>query len=168
MNPRTRIGLPGLALTALAALLLGAIGRLPSELGLLVAAGGVGGTVILRTLAPAGARPYAIGPALAALAVVTFAAPVSSGAELLAGLGGVALLVWMVDDPDRPVGGLTRGAPAVAVPALAVGIAWAGSALLPAGALPLGLAGGVLALVLVVLAFVLGRPDLFDREAASS
>ncbi len=74
----------------------------------------------------------------------------------------------MVDDPDRPPGGLARGASTVAIPALAVGIAWSGTILLPTGTLAFGVAAALLALVLAIVAFLAGRPDVFDREEAAT
>jgi hypothetical protein len=79
---------------------------------------------------------------------------------------GLAFLVWLADDPARPAGGARRGLATVAVPALAVGIAWSSTLFLPAGAVPLGVAGGLLALTLALVAFLVGRPSLFDREEA--
>jgi hypothetical protein len=105
-------------------------------------------------------------PALAALVIEAVPAPVGLGTELVAGLAGLAFLVWLADDPARPVGGAFRSLPTVAVPALAVGIAWSSALFLPAGAVPLGVAGALLALTLTAVAFLVGRPALFDREEA--
>ncbi|MGA9840560.1 MAG: hypothetical protein WBS16_09070, partial [Thermoplasmata archaeon] len=59
-----------------------------------------------------------------------------------------------------------RGAVVWAVPGLAVGVAWASEFLLPSTSAPLGVAGGLLAASLIALAYLVSRPELFDREAA--
>ena len=93
-------------------------------------------------------------------------APVGLGIELVAGLAGLAFLLWLADEPTPPVGGSVRSLPTLAVPALALGIAWSSALFLPAGAVPLGVAGDLLALTLAAVAFLVGRPALFDREEA--
>jgi hypothetical protein len=95
-------------------------------------------------------------------------APLVSITELLAGLGAVAALLWVVDDPDRPPGGLSRGATTIAIPALAVGIAWSGAVLLPNGTFAFGIAAVLLVVILVAIAFLVGRPDVFDQEEAAT
>jgi hypothetical protein len=72
----------------------------------------------------------------------------------------------LLDDPSRPAGGAVRGAPVWAISALAVGVAWASSFLLPGTAAPLGVAGGLLAASLIALAYLVRRPELFDQALA--
>ncbi len=167
MIPARRWGLPGLALGLAAGALLALFGRWPAPLLGAVLLGG-GAAVVLRLAGSDRLRPYAAAPALAALAAAALGAVATPATELLGGVAGVALLLWLVDDPDRPPGGLRRGAMIVLVPLFAVAIAWSAGSLLPPGAVPFGVAGGLLALVLVALAFVLGRPDLLDREPAEA
>lgn len=169
MIPRARRwGVPGLALTAVATIVLGFAGRLPDDLGLVLAATSIAVAAGMRLALSPLVRELSVVPPIAGLAVVTIAAPITFLAELVAGLGGVALLVWMTDDPDRPPGGLARGLTTVSIPGLAVGIAWSSGLLLPTGAISFGIAGGLLALVLTAVAFLTGRPELFDREEAAT
>ena len=163
-----RLGPAGLAGSAAVALLLGYESALSPPVGLLIAAAGLAATTAMRAGPAPGVREFAIGPLLAALAVVAITAPLSAVSELLAGLGGVAAIVWVVDDPDRAPGGLARGATTIAIPALAVGIAWSSALLLPGGTLTFGITAALLVLVLAGVAVLLGRPDLFDRDEVTS
>ena len=61
-----------------------------------------------------------------------------------------------------------RALPEVAVPALALGIAWSSALFLPSRVVPLGVAGALLALAIVAVAFLVGWPSVLDREEARS
>jgi hypothetical protein len=135
-----------------ATLLLGVIGVL-----------GVSAGVGLRALRFPVVRELALLPVLVALGVLALETPASPLGELLVGASGVVFVAWLLDDPSRPPAGATRGALEWAIPGLAVGLAWASAFLLPAGAAPLGVAGGLLAAVLIVLAYIVRRPQLFDH-----
>ena len=155
-----------LALLLVTTTALGYYSGLPDRSGLLVAALGV---VLAAVLRASPSRPVAHSapiPALAVLVLGAVLAPVGLGIELVAGAGGLAFLLWLADEPTRPLGGAVRSLPTLAVPALALGIAWSGALFLPAGSVPLGVAGGLLALTLATVAFLVGRPALFDREEA--
>jgi len=153
-----------LGLLLIAAVYLGFLSGYPGGFGPLVAGIAVVFAAGLRVGAPRGVAAYAPVPVLVALAVEAVPAPLGLGTELLAGLSGLAFLLWLADDPTRTVGGAARSLPTVAVPALALGIAWSSALFLPAGAVPLGVAGGLLALTLAAVAFLVGRPAVFDRE----
>jgi len=153
-----------LALLLVAATYLGFLSGYPGGFGPVLAAAGVVLAAGLRVGAPRSVAVFAPVPVLVALGVEAVAAPVGFGTELVAGLAGLAFLVWLADDPSRPVGGAARSLPTVAVPALALGIAWSSALFLPSGAVPLGVAGGLLALTLAVVAFLVGRPVVFDQE----
>ncbi len=163
-----RLGPAGLAGSAAVAVLLGYESSLSPPVGVAIAAAGVVATAAMRFGRSPGVRELAIGPMLVALAVVTITAPLSALSELWAGLGGVVAIVWLVDDPDRAPGGITRGATTIAIPALAVGIAWSSALLLPGGTLTFGITAALLVLVLAGVAVLLGRPDLFDRDEVTS
>jgi len=155
-----------LALLLVTTTALGYYSGLPDRSGLLVAGAGV---VLAAVLRASSYRPVALSapvPALAVLVLGAVLAPVGLGIELIAGAGGLAFLLWLADDPTRPVGGSARSLPTLAVPALALGVAWSGALFLPAGSVPLGVAGALLALTLAAVAFLVGRPALFDREEA--
>ncbi|HXY12679.1 MAG TPA: hypothetical protein VEJ85_04195, partial [Thermoplasmata archaeon] len=105
-------------------------------------------------------------PVLVAVVLEAAFAPVGFGTKLLAGLAGVAFLVWLADDPTRPAGGPLRAFPTIAIPSLALGVAWSAALFLPAGTLPIGVAGALLAFAIAAIALLVGRPALFDQEEA--
>lgn len=155
-----------LALLLVAGVGLGFLAGFPGRFGPVVAAAGIALAAGLRASSSRAVVAYAPVPALAVLVLEAAAAPVGLGLELVAGGSALAFLVWLADDPTRPVGGSVRSFPTVAIPALALAIAWSSAFFLPAGAVPLGVAGGLLALTLALVAFLAGRPQLFDREEA--
>ncbi|MGA8302480.1 MAG: hypothetical protein WA547_06590 [Thermoplasmata archaeon] len=159
---------PGMILLAVAALAVAYESRWPTLPALLFAALGVaasGGMRIVRPSLLAGVAPI---PALLVLGVLATETPIAPVPELLVGAAGVAFVLWLLDDPFRPPAGISRGTVVWGVPALAVGIAWASAFLLPSSAATLGVAGGLVAAALIVFAFLVGRPDLFDRDEAST
>jgi hypothetical protein len=155
-----------LGVLAAAALLLGYLSGVPYGFGVVLVAGGVLGAAALRRSESGAVAGWAPVPVLLVLAIEAVGAPVGLGSELVAGLAAVAFLIWLADDPGRPVGGAVRGLPTVAVPALAVGIAWSSALFLPAKVVPLGVAGALLAFALAAVALLLARPSAFDREEA--
>ncbi|MGA8710215.1 MAG: hypothetical protein WB786_03170 [Thermoplasmata archaeon] len=163
---RWRVRPWSLALLLVTLTYLGYLSGYPYGYGFLVAAGAVALAAFLRASPSGSDVAYAPAPVLAVLALEAVAAPVGFGTELFAGFAALAFLVWLADDPDRPSGGPVRSLPTIAVPALALGIAWVSGIILPAGALPLGVAGGLLALALAAVAYLVGSPSLFDREEA--
>ena len=155
-----------LALLLITATYLGFLSGFPDGFGPVLAAAGVVLATGLRVATRRSVAVYAPVPVLAALVVEAVPAPVGLGTEIVAGLAGLAFLLWLADDPSRPVGGSLRSLPTVGVPALAVGIAWSSTLFLPAGAVPLGVAGALLAFTLAVVALLVGSPTVFDREEA--
>ncbi len=155
-----------LALLLVSATYLGFLSGFPSGFGPVLAAAAVIFATGLRVGPRRNVAAYAPVPVLAALAIEVIPAPVGLGTELVAGLAGLSFLLWLADDPSRPVGGALRSLPTVGVPALAVGIAWSSTLFLPAGAVPLGVAGALLALTLAVVALLVASPTVFDREEA--
>jgi len=151
-----------LAALALDALALGAIGSLGMLIGPIVAAVGVGLSAGLAGRSRPTVRRYRLAPVLLALGVLAFAAPPGPAPELLAGAGAVALLAWIAADPERPAGGIGRGALGWGLPGLAVGLAWAGTYLLPPSAAPVGVAGGLVAAAVIALAALIRRPDFAE------
>jgi hypothetical protein len=127
---------------------------------------GVGAGVGLRAARESILRELSAVPVLVVLGVLAAATPVSPVPDLLVGAAGVAFVAWLTDDPARPSGGAKRGALVWAVPGLAVGVAWASEFLLPSTAAPLGVAGGLLAASLIILAYLVARPELFDHDGA--
>jgi hypothetical protein len=136
-----------LSVVALAAVALGAALRLSR-------------TGAVRDLAPV---PVLVG--LGALAAQT---PVAIVPDLLGGVAGVAVVLWLLDDPLRPAQGISRAVLVWGAPAAAVGVAWASATLLPTNAAPVGVAGGLLVAALAIVAYLIRRPQLFDREAPTT
>jgi hypothetical protein len=170
MSPKAPLSVrPGsLALLFVSCTFLGYLSGFPDGFGLVLVLAAVVAAAGLRAVPSRALSAYAPVPALAGIALEAASAPVGFGTELVAGLSGLAFLVWLADDPARPAGGAVRALPTLSLPALALGIAWSSALFLPAGAVPLGVAGAVLALALAAVAFLVGRPALFDREEARS
>ncbi len=148
--------------------LFGLVTGLPDGAGAFVAVAGVAIGGALRQ--PAGfPRGRAFAPVPVVIGLVSVASLSSLGLvpEILAGASGVALLVWLADDPGRPAGGPARAQLTIAVPALALGIAWASALLLPSDAASLGVAVGLLVFVLAAVAYLVGQPSTYDRDASS-
>ncbi len=163
-----RFGWAGPALAVVSLGWLGVASGLPEEGGAVLAAAAIGIGLVLRSAPASSGREASWTPIAVGLGILAVVSPLTVLAELVAGLGGLAVIVWMIDSPDRLAGGIGRGGLALALPALAVGVAWASSFLLPPGVASVGIAAAVLALSLAALAFLLGRPDLFDRSGAAT
>jgi hypothetical protein len=150
-------------LAVLAVSLFGLVGGLPDLIGPAI---GVVGLVLssLWRRRPTTGRTFAPLPALVALTVLAVSAPVVASAELLGGFATLALLLWLADDPARPAGGGRRAVSALASCGLAVGIAWSALLLLPSTSGRVGVAGALLAAVLLVLGYLLVR----EAEGRSS
>ena len=166
MTTRPPVRPLSLSVLVLGAAVLGYLSGLPDEVGVVVAVGGVAVSAFLRFGAPGYLTWGTPVPALLGLAIVAVGSPSGLGIDLVAGLVGLAYLVWLADDPERPAGGAARSLPTVAVPGLALAIAWTSALFVPAGSVPLGVAGALLALTLAAVALLVGRPFLFDREGA--
>jgi hypothetical protein len=122
----------------------------------------------LRLVPEPRAQEVAAVPVLVALATGAVASPLGIVPELVAGGAALAFLLWLADDPARPAGGSVRGRVTVLIPAFALGIAWASALLLPSSSASLGVAAGLLVFVIAALAYLVGRPGLFDREPAAT
>jgi len=167
-SPLLAVRPASLATLALPAVLLGYLTGFPDGLGLVLMVAAVAAAAILRATGDPRGAAYAPVPVLVGLVLEAVAAPVGFGTEVVAGLAGVAFLVWLADDPVRPEGGAVRGLSVVALPALALGIAWSSALFLPSGVVPLGVAGALLALTVAAVAWLVGRPGLLEREEARS
>jgi hypothetical protein len=161
---RRPVSLALLGLLAAATVLFAAVSAVPWIVGFAIAAGGVGGTVALRSTLRPGIREIAAVPALGALVVLAAGAPSTPTAELLGGVVPIALLAWLADDPRRTSGGVGRAAPALILVLLAVAIAWSCAFLLPPGQALVGFGSALLVVATILVAVLLGRPDLIDRE----
>ncbi len=145
---------PALLLGAAAAGL-GLLAGWPFFLGAVVAVAGVAGSILWRRRAPASHRAAGVLPALVGLGAPAVTAPAGPAPELFAGLAALALLLWLAADPTRPRAGGRRAAPVIAACAAAVGIAFAVALAFPRIGSAVGVAGGLLAVVILVLALLL-------------
>ncbi|MGI0071351.1 MAG: hypothetical protein ACRECT_04700 [Thermoplasmata archaeon] len=159
---------PALVLVAVALAYESDLRGLPAILLGLLAVLGIAAGVTVRVAAPPALRDVAFAPILLALGALALETPLLPVAELLPGIAGVVFVAWLLDDPWRPPAGAMRGAAEWALPGLAVGLAWASELLLPRGAAPVGVAGGLLAGALILLVYLVYRPDLFDRDEAAT
>ncbi len=112
---------------------------------------------ILRGMRPGAYGTLTLVPPVVALGLLAATAPPGPSTDLFGGLSGLALLLWIADDPGRPSGGGRRAVPTIAVASLGVGLAWAVTLALPSKAPDVALGGALLAAALVLLAVLLGR-----------
>lgn len=144
------------ALAAVAMSLFGLVGGLPLLVGPLVAVVGIVAASFWRR-SPRSGPTFGPLPALGALAILAFAAPAVPSAELLGGFATVAVLLWLADDPSRPAAGGRRGAFALGSCALAVAVAGSIPLVVRSPQQEVGLAGGLLAFALLLVAYLLVR-----------
>lgn len=135
----------------------GLLGDLPYLVGPLVGIGGVAVSAAWRRYRPTTSVTVAPLPALVALGALAASSPAVPSAELFGGVAALALLLWLADDPSRPAGGGRRAVVALASCALGVGVAWSLALILPRPSGEVGIAGGLLALALLLLAWLLAR-----------
>ncbi len=157
---------PAYVLLAIASAGFALIGPLPLLLGLTLAVGGASLASLLRVALPRPFRSLALLPALVGLGVIAAYSPLGTLPELLAGLAGLALLLWCSEDPDRYAGAVGRGLAALLVPGAAFGIAWTSSLLLPSGLGSVGLAAALLVMSATAVILLLRAPGVFDRDPA--
>lgn len=161
-------GLLGSFVFGLAAVALGLVGSLPFALGALMGAVGAGASVALRRWASPPWRSWSVVPAMLAVSVEVIVAPAVPLAELLAGATGVAFLFWMADDPHGSPGAGRRGSTPIAVVAVAVGFSMAIVLVLPRLPSEVGIAGGLLALAMVLVAILLARTRFHTERTLPS
>lgn len=154
-------GIVGALALGVAAVGFGVTEGLPSPwVGGLLGAVGVAASVAWRQLAPPALRPGSLLPAMIAIALEAVLASYGALTALFAGACGIAFLYWLADDPERPTGNGRNGLPGIAVVAAAVGLSVALVAVLPRGTAEVGVAGGLLALAMALLAVLLNRRRL--------
>jgi hypothetical protein len=164
--PLARVLGPTVPALVLVIVVLGFVGHTTTWSPLVLVAVGVVGSgagIGLRASRSSTVRRSAPIPVLAALGFLALETAIAPIPELLVGASGVVFVAWLLDDPSRPPAGVARGAVEWALPGLAVGVAWTSSFLLPATTAPIGVAGALLVGVVVAIAYLVRRPDLFDR-----
>ncbi len=154
--PTPRLTASTVLLAALLSLL-GLLGGIPLFVGPIVAVVGVVLSGTLRGRAGRTTPGVELVPALTALAILTFAAPVAASTELVAGASSLGLLLWLADDPARRPGTALRAIPTIALAALAFGLGWSLTLAVSIPSADVGLAGALIAVALVVVAVVLLR-----------
>jgi hypothetical protein len=159
---------PGYVLLALASVVLAVVGPLPLAVGVGLAIGGATLSSLVRAWAPRRGRYLGLLPALFSLGVLAAYSPLWTVSELLAGVAGLALLLWCAEEPDRRPGALARGLTGVFVPAAALGIAWTSSLLLPSGLGTVGIAAALLGGSATAIILLLRVPRVFDRDPAAT
>ncbi len=132
----------------------------PLLLGTVVGVAGAAGSAVWRRRWPWSGRSLAAVPALTGLGVLALGAAPGAAADLFAGLASLALLLWLSADPTRPRAGGRRAAPAIIVCAAAFAVAFVVGLGFPLIGSAVGVAGGLLAFVILLLAV------LFDRQVA--
>ena len=160
-------GLGSVALLGAVGGLFGVVTGLPHDEGLVAVLAGVIAGAALQRQRVRSLRSLASVPVLVGLGATAIASPLGLLPELLAGASGLAMLVWLADDLDRPIGGVRRARLTIGVPALALGIAWTSSLLLPSSSASIGVAAGLLVFVIVTISVLIGLPSTFDREEPS-
>ncbi|MCI4348925.1 MAG: hypothetical protein L3J93_01725 [Thermoplasmata archaeon] len=113
-------------------------------------------TVVLRRL-PA-AREVWLLPSLGVAGGLVFLAPVAFASELLAGALGLGLLYWIAlgSAGSEPFADRARG---LLLPGAALVLALAATLVLPGGPPLVGIASGLLAAILIGLAYLTSRPE---------
>lgn len=159
---------PTVPLLAAVTLLAAYGAALPALPALVLAALGVGLGVVLRGVRSEPVRATFPVPVLLVLGFLALSAGVGALELLIVGLAGATFVAWLTDDPYRPPSGAGRGALLWLLPTLGVTTAWASLFLLPRSSSSVGIAGGLVAGALAVLAYLLSRPDLFDRETTAT
>jgi hypothetical protein len=158
-TPRSwlRPSIVGPALLALVSVVLALHARVGLGLGLGVALGGVVvGVVVRRVPIPYAGLVALLGP-LASLGALVSWVPDTLSSDLLAGIGGLALLVSLIDGADAP-SGWGDATNALAVPVLAVVVAFLTRAAVPVGTANIGYAGLLLVFLLLGGAFLYRDP----------
>ncbi|MCI4372901.1 MAG: hypothetical protein L3K02_04590, partial [Thermoplasmata archaeon] len=124
---------PAYGILAAASVGLALLTPLPPFVGVGLALGGATIASVLRALLPRGLRYLGLLPALAVLGIFVTDCPPGTIPELIAGVGGLAVLLWCSEDADRYAGSLGRGVAGHAVPRAVQGIAHPSYHLLPSG-----------------------------------
>ncbi|HEV2519723.1 MAG TPA: hypothetical protein VGX00_03770 [Thermoplasmata archaeon] len=146
----------------------GVVGRIPRVAGLAIPIVGIGVSEAARRWASAAVGPLWVVPAIAAAGTMSAFSGVSFASEGLGALSGLSVLYWL---GGSAAGSVVRPRPAAGLvfPALAVGIALTVVQFLPGGPANLGLASGLLILLLVALGWAIAAdPKPKPTGAASS
>jgi hypothetical protein len=159
---------PAYALLAVASAWLALLGPLPLLAGLALAVGGATLASVARVLLPRAWRFLSVLPVLGTLGALVVDSAVGTVPELAGGVAGLALLLWLAEEPERYPGAFARGASGLLLPATVFGIAWTSSLLLPSGVGTVGGAAALLVGAAVVVVLLLRVPALFERDPSAT
>lgn len=151
-----RLVAPAIAASAPLALLAASPGP-DTAVALAIVGVGAAGSIGLRMLGRSVLRPIEGVPFLAALLAATVLVAASPGTELLAGLAGLGVLLWVAQDPAWPMP-FSRTARGLALPALALGLAFGVALALPVARQSVGIAAALVVVSLGALGWALTRP----------
>ncbi len=135
--------------------LLGWVGNGLFPWGVAIGLAGVIASALWRGRRPDPKAVAPLAPALLSVSVLAALTVPSLPAALAAGLVGLSFPLWLADDPSHPDAGLARAVPAFGTAAAAVGCAGLITLLRIPGVGDLGVAVGLLAVGIVLLAVVL-------------
>jgi len=154
---------------ALILLVFSTTSRYPTLLAVSIALGGVAVGLALRELSALDLlRPFAVLPIVAAFTALATSASSTPTTDLIGGLGGLALLLWMAAGPELGPRAIGRSLSMIASTGLVLLIAWTSSLLLPRSPALLGIGGALIVAVVITVALLLGRPDLIDAETPAT
>jgi hypothetical protein len=155
----------GAGVVAAALVGLTAAGGVDWATGLSVGLGGVLVAGLWRRLVSGGLAGLWFLPALAALGTIAALSPANFAVELLAGAGALALVYWVARVERAPAGGPSPGLGLI-VPGLGLALALLVPAFLAPPTAQVGLAGVLLALLLLALGWVIVAPEGGARRSA--
>jgi hypothetical protein len=161
------VALDGALVLAAALVGLTAAGGLAWPVGLSVGLGGVLLAGLWRRFGRGALAGLWVTPAMGALGAIAALSRATFAAELLAGLGALGLLYWVARVP-REHGSGQRPETGLLVPGLGLALALLVPAFLAAGTAQVGLAGVLLAVLLLAIGWVIVAPDRGAGRSAPS
>lgn len=166
--PADRLGIGPFVLLGATLVLLA--GQAPSGLApaLVVVGVGLALSAAWRRVGRSAARGGEVVPVAVVLAYLLVVAPPNVVTEVLAGLGGVALLLWLGAGPDGAAGRWSRALDLLVVPLAALAIALGTTFILPSLPTSIGLATILLVAVMIGVAILLVRLSAGARAEAPS
>jgi hypothetical protein len=143
---------------------LGALAVWGPALGIVVALLAVGDGVVLRYALGPRARPWAVLPFGVGLGILAVGNPYSVASALLAGAGGIGILLWLVP-ANLPGGSWSEGSRAVLLPALGLLLVLGSATVLAGLHTYVGVAVLLWIALLIALLWIYAHPRSFLLEA---
>ena len=161
-----RLGPIALLLLAVVLFALGLEDPAGAPIGVIVVAIGLVLSALWRLLGPIPPNGLEAIPTGVVLLYIVLAAPPTVVSEVLAGLAGLTLLLWISDVSRASPHALLRGFDQLLMPAAGFAVALGISFTVPVGPLSLGFASLALVLVILLVVLILSRPGLVGRREA--